>query len=186
MMATKAMTLVFLTSFLPAAHAQDVSQNNTKGTEQQIRDNIINADRNAARQSLAPIPFPTKIPVFLAAAADYPVAVQAYRLALESRASLKEPLVRLKKAFDGFKAYLEPLHLRGGKLDKSEFKKLSRDEMAAELLKSAVRMEPDLRRTAVTIENLVATPHELLAAGPLFRDVELQILRMELLVSKLR
>jgi hypothetical protein len=179
-MTAMALTLMFLT--------QDVSQNNSRGTPDQIRDRIINADRNAARRSLeptqAPHTFYTKAPGFLAAAADYPAAVEAYRVALESRASLKEPLARLKKTFDGLMAYFKPLHLIGGKLNKSEFKKLSRDEMAAELLKSAVRLEPELDRTAVIVKNLI--PHELLAAGQHFRAVELQILRMELLVSKLK
>jgi hypothetical protein len=152
------------------------------------REQFIEADREIARKTLDSFARPvSRIErEFMLAVPRFRHAVTTYRDAISLEGSLKESLKGIDRFVDLFKEYFKATHVDLPLLDKTEFNSFSKKELVWETLTTAERLDGDLRLALKQLQEANTTNTLSIETVVFMRDLHGDVLRLEMLVSKLK
>jgi hypothetical protein len=155
---------------------------------QNSREQFINADRDNARRTLDAFSRPTsKVErEFMGAVPQFRKAVTAYREAMNLEGARKESLKDLDRFVDLFKEYFKATRVDLPTLDKAEFSGFSKKDLMWETLTTAERVDGDLRLAMKHLQEANATNTLSIEAVVFMRDLHGDVLRLEMLLSKVK
>ena len=155
---------------------------------QESRDQFVNDDRDLARKTLDSFARPvSRIErEFMMAVPQFRQAVTTYREAVGLEGSLKEPLKGIDRFVDLFKEYFKATHVDLPVLDKTEFNSFSKKDLVWETLTTAERVDGDLRLALKQLREANSTNTLSIETVIFMRDLHGEVLRLEMLLSKVR
>jgi hypothetical protein len=155
---------------------------------QQSRDQFVDADRDSARRALDSFarPISRVEREFMLAVPQFRRAVTTYREAISLTGSLKESVKGLDRFVDLFKEYFKATHVDLPAVDKTEFNSFSKKELIWETLTTAERVDGDLRLAIRQMQEANTTNTLSIETVVFMRDLHGDILRLEMLLSKVK
>jgi hypothetical protein len=152
------------------------------------RDQFVDAQREISRRTLDSFARPvSRIErEFLLAVPQFRQAVTTYREAVSLESSLKDSLKGLDRFVDLFKEYFKATRVDLPALDKTEFNSFSKKELVWETLTTAERVDGDLRQVLKQLQEANATNTLSIETVIFMRDLHGDVLRLEMLLSKVR
>jgi hypothetical protein len=155
---------------------------------QETREQFVDTDRELARRSLDSFSRPvSRIERdFMNAVPHFRQAVTSYRDAISLEGSLKESIKGIDRYVDLFKEYFKSTHVDMPVIDKTEFNSFSKKELVWETLTTAERVDGDLRRALKQLEEANATNTLSIETVLFMRNLHGDVLRLEMLLSKVK
>jgi hypothetical protein len=152
------------------------------------REQFVNSEREMARITLDSFSRPvSRIErEFMLAVPRFRQAVTTYRDAIGLEGSLKESLKGIDRFVDLFKEYFKATHVDLPVLDKTEFNSFSKKELVWETLTAAERVDGDLRLALKQLQEANATNTLSIETVIFMRDLHGDVLRLEMLLSKVK
>jgi len=163
------------------------------GQEQQrrielSREIFVDAQRESARASVeAPPKSPLRIErEFINAVPQFQRAVATYREAITVNSSIKDPLKTIERYVELFKTYFKSTRIDAPLVDKTQFNALSRKDLISETLSVAERMDAQLRQAVEQMQEAITTETVSIDTVIFMRDLHGDLLRFDLLLSKVK
>lgn len=123
---------------------------------------------------------------FIARVPQFRTAVTNYRVALDLDAAPAKALKELDRFVNAFTRYFEQMHTDGPPADPSEFRDFSRKNLLWETLTSAERVDTKLRQAALLVREASASNVVTITSMLFLRNLHGELLRLDLLISKLK
>ena len=148
----------------------------------------VDTQRESARTGLDAVPkSPLRIErEFITAVPQFRRAVASYREAISLNGSLKDPLKTIERYVDLFKTYFKSTRVDAPIVDKTEFKTFSRKDLIWESLTAAERMDTQLRQAVMQMQDAISTETVSIETVIFMRDLHGDLLRFDLLLSKVK
>jgi len=155
---------------------------------QQQREQFVNENREISLRSVESFSRPVSRVEreFMDAVPQFRQAVTTYREAISIEGSLKDSVKGLDRFVDLFKEYFKATHVDLPPLDKTEFNTFSRKDIVWETLTTAERVDGDLRRAVRQLKEANSTNTLSIDTVVFMRDLHGDILRLEMLLSKVK
>jgi hypothetical protein len=155
---------------------------------QESREQFISADMDSAKRTVEGFSRPTlRIErEFMVAIPQFRKAVASYREALSLKESLKDSLKELDRFVDLFKEYFKTTHVDLPLMDKTEFNGFSKKDLVWETLTTAERVDGDLRLAVRQLQEANTTNELSIETVIFMRDLHGEVLRLEMLLSKVK
>jgi len=155
---------------------------------QQRREEFVNSDRENAKKSVEAFsrPISRVEREFMQAVPQFRQAVTTYRDAIGAEGALKESVKGLDRFVDLFKEYFKVTHVDLPVIDKTEFSTFSKKDLVWETLTTAERIDADLRLAVKHLQEANSTNTLSIETVVFMRDLHGEVLRLEMLLSKVK
>ena len=170
------------------ALAQDPAKQEQQRRIELSRELFVDTQKQNARMGMEATPrSPLRIErEFINAVPQFRRAVASYREAISLNSPLKDPLKTMDRYIDLFKTYFKSTRVDAPVVDKGEFNTFSRKDLLWESLTTAERMDTQLRMAVLQMEEAITTETVSIDTVLFMRDLHGDLLRFDLLLSKVR
>ncbi|HET9219377.1 MAG TPA: hypothetical protein VFR18_20490 [Terriglobia bacterium] len=168
--------------------AQDPAKQDQQRRIELSRELFVDTQKQNARMGLETAP-KSSLRIereFINAVPHFRHAVARYREAISLNSSLKDPLKSIERYVDLFKTYFKSTRVDAPDVDKGEFNTFSRKDLLWESLTTAERMDTQLRLAVLQMQEAITTETVSIDTVLFMRDLHGDLLRFDLLLSKVR
>src|SRR5688572_30835339 len=164
---------------------QEQQQRINETREQFVNTEIGRARRSVEYSSASTSPLRVERE-FMSAVPQFRDAVASYKQAVGFDSSLKTSLKDMERLVDLFKEYFKRTRVDFPLLDKAQFNNTSKKELISETLTTAERVDSQLRLAVMQMQDANSTNTVSIDTVLFMRDLHGDVLRLDLLLSKVK